>query len=55
MFMMTACGNKSVCPHYPTPLKIVRDKIQSLDNKDVDFWMAEQAKLKKKIEVCNEN
>lgn len=55
MFMMTGCGNKSVCPHYPTPPKIVRDKIQSLDNKDVDLWMLDQAKLKKKIEVCNEN
>ncbi len=55
LLYFTGCTHKSnVCPIYPKPNQTVLNKIQLLNDNDVDNWMMKQMKLFKKLKVCNE-
>lgn len=50
---LVGCNNTTVCPSYPKTTIKVLEPLKSLENNDVDNWMIEQLKLKRKLEKCN--
>jgi len=55
ILVLAGCCNTTlpVCPSYPKPSSEVLIKLRSMHSAQVNRWMIEQLRLKRKLEVCN--
>lgn len=53
VFMMTGCISQKVnfdCPSFPIPKKQAIQKLQEINDSDINEWVVELYKLQKKLE-----